>query len=130
VIGEQFVAAGYHEPLAINKMIFVFVEDGTLEIVDGIEQARQNYEGIDVESGVFQFYNDKGIYLKPRFIKPNKTRRFFWIFKTIESGIFELVPDPNTDEDDIWTCISETVALEPNSRFKTIEEVKLYLKDC
>jgi len=33
-------------------MYFVFVEDGSLEIVDAIDEVRTNYEGIDVESGV------------------------------------------------------------------------------
>jgi len=33
-------------------MYFVFVEDGSLEIVDTIDEVRTNYEGIDVERGV------------------------------------------------------------------------------
>jgi len=33
-------------------MYFVFVEDGSLEIVDTVYEVRTNYEGIDVESGV------------------------------------------------------------------------------
>ena len=34
-------------------MYFVFVEDGSLEIVDTFDEVRTNYEGIDVESGVY-----------------------------------------------------------------------------
>ena len=54
-----------------NNMIFVFVEDGTLEIIEELEEARRNYEGIDVESGVYDFYNEAGTYLKAVFTKPN-----------------------------------------------------------
>lgn len=51
-------------------MIFVFVEDGTLEVIEDLEEARRRYEGIDVESGVFRFYDENGCFLAPKFAKP------------------------------------------------------------
>ena len=41
-------------------MIFVFIEDGSLEIVSDIDEVRKNCEGIDVESSVFQFFDENG----------------------------------------------------------------------
>ena len=38
----------------------MFVEDGFLEIVDTIDEIRTNYEGIDVESGVYEFFDENG----------------------------------------------------------------------
>jgi len=42
-------------------MYFVFVEDGSLEIVDTIDEVRTNYEGIDV----YEFFDKNGKRLKP-----------------------------------------------------------------
>ena len=41
-------------------MIFVFIEDGSLEIVSDIDEVRKNCECIDVESSVFQFFDESG----------------------------------------------------------------------
>ncbi len=54
-------------------MIFIFVEDGTLEVVNSVEEVRRNCEGIDVENGVFRFFDENGSQLEPRFTKLNKS---------------------------------------------------------
>lgn len=46
-------------------MLFVFVEDGTLEVVADLDEARRRYEPIDVESRVFIFYDERGRPLEP-----------------------------------------------------------------
>ena len=51
-------------------MIFVVVEDGTVEVLDGLEAA-QEYEPFDVENEVFLFYDEDGTWLRPRFTRPN-----------------------------------------------------------
>ena len=107
-------------------MIFVFAEDGSLEIIASLEEARRNYEGIDVESGVFQFFDDSGTYLEPQFTKPNRTGRFLGIFKWVESGEFELVPSPRADED-IYAYLAETSELKPNPWFTELEWVRRFL---
>lgn len=109
-------------------MIFVFIEDGTLEVVASLQEARRNYEGIDVESGIFQFFDEYGIYLEPRFTKPNRTGRFLGIFSWVESGEYELVPNPDAEEDSILEKLSEQILLAPNVWFRNLEEVKSYLK--
>ncbi len=45
-------------------MIFVFAEDGSLEIIASLKEARRNYEGIDVESGVFRAYKTGELKIK------------------------------------------------------------------
>lgn len=40
-------------------MIFVFLDDGILDVIANLEEAQRNYEGIDVESGVFQFFDER-----------------------------------------------------------------------
>lgn len=65
-------------------MYFVFVEDGSLEIVETIEEVRKYYEGIDVESGVYKFFDKNGKRLKPKFTIPNKVKKYLRIFSTVE----------------------------------------------
>ena len=107
-------------------MLFVFSDDGTLEVIEGLKGAC-HYEGIDVESGVFRFYDESGRYLQPRFTKPNKTGRFLWFFRWVESGKFELAPVPAAGQDTIWTCLQTTTVLSPNPWFQTLDDVKRFL---
>lgn len=109
-------------------MIFVVIEDGTMDVVENLEEAQRNYEGVDVENGVFVFYNSRGVYLEPRFTVPNKYGKFLWIFDWSTSGVYDLAPNPLAPEDPIWLALFETHALNPNRFFKTLDEVKAYLK--
>lgn len=107
-------------------MIFVFIEDGTLDVVEDLSEAQRCYEGVDVESGVYDFYNDQGVYLEPRFIVPNRYGKFLWLFDWSTSGVFELIPRPEELEKPIWLALSETNILNPNTFFKTMDDVKAY----
>ena len=109
-------------------MIFIFIEDGTLEILASPEQARQKCEGIDVENGAFKFFDEDGTYLEPRFTRPNKAQRFLGIISWVESGEFELVRVPDSEED-IFIRLSKTVELEPNQWFNDLDEVRRFLQD-
>ncbi len=109
-------------------MIFVFIEDGTLDVVADIEEARRQYEGVDVESGVFTFYDDRGTYLRPDFVVPNKYGSFLGLIEWSESGIFDLVVDPDADGDPLWLSLYETEAVNPNPWFDSLKEVKDYLQ--
>jgi len=107
-------------------MIFVFVEDGSLEIIADIKEAQRKYDGLDVESGVFQFFDESGVYLKPKFTKPNRMGRFLGIFKWSKSGEFELVPLLETDEN-IDVYLTETNELKSNRWFSDLQEVRQFL---
>ena len=109
-------------------MIFVFVEDGSLEIVGDIEEVRKTYEGIDVESSVFQFFDENGQFLEPRFTKPNKQGRFLGIFEWVESGEFELVPAGENISENIFDYLNETSDLKQNPWFNNLDEVRRYLE--
>ena len=64
-------------------MIFAFLEDGTLEVLESETDAQRDYERIDVESGTVRLYDEAGVFLEPR----------------SESGTYKLVPNPNAQED-------------------------------
>ena len=114
--------------LTTIEMIFVFLDDGTLDVIANLQEAQRNYEGIDVESGIFQFFDERGIYLEPQFTEPNKTGRFLGIFQWVESGQFKLVRQTETDED-INLYLAETSEINPNPYFSNLEEVRHFLQD-
>jgi hypothetical protein len=106
-------------------MIFAFVEDGTVEVLES-ETAAQTWEPIDVESRVVVFYADDGTWLEPRFTRPHRHSLLGWV---LEQGAFELVRNPTSDPaiDPIDVALSEAVALEPNPYFRTIEEIRRHV---
>jgi hypothetical protein len=89
-------------------MIFAFLEDGTLEVLESEADAQRDYERIDVESGTVRLYDEAGVFLEPR----------------IESGTYKLVPNPNAHEDSFALALYETAVLQPNRWFSSLDELK------
>ena len=108
-------------------MIFAFLDDGTLWILEGEADAQGQFEGIDVESGVVHFYDESGTYLEPRFSVPNRTGKWLGILSWVESGAFHLVPNPSAEHDSFALALYETAILLPNRRFSSLEELKAAL---
>lgn len=104
-----------------STLIFVVVEDGTVEVIEDLEEAKR-YEPIDVESYVFAFYDFDGTWLRPRFTEPNRSRLFGLI---VTPGTFELERsadlDPAIDSFDV--AIREADVLTANPYFSTLEEL-------
>ena len=106
--------------------VFVFIEDGTLEVVGSMEEAERGYEGIDVESQVFTFFDASGTYLKPTFTRPNRSGKYLGLFSWVESGEYRLAPS-HEDGYDITTYLYEAADLKPNPWFRSLAEVKDFL---
>ena len=51
---------GEDTPVQALPILFVFVEDGTLFIAEDLAAVRRECEPIDVESGVYTFYDGAG----------------------------------------------------------------------
>ena len=111
-------------------MILAFLEDGTLAIHGTIDEVRREYDGIDVESGIVRFYDATGTYLAPIFTTPNRIQRHFLLFETIISGVYDLQPAPDANEDPLWVCLIETSTLGPNPYFASLAEVKTHFAHC
>jgi hypothetical protein len=103
-------------------MIFVFNEDATLDVIADSEEAVRRYEGVDVEDGVYKFFDGTGARLSPHFIKQNKRSKF-----TVESGEFVLLPSSRPSEEDIFSHLNEVRELNLNRWFDDLEEVKRFL---
>jgi hypothetical protein len=105
-------------------MIFAFVEDGTLEVYETAPLAIRSHEGIDVESGTVRFYDATGVYLEPRFNTPNRKGNLLGLFGWVNSGVYELVANPQAGEDSFALALYETATLAPNPWFSSLEQLK------
>jgi hypothetical protein len=112
-----------------SAMIFVFIGDGTLDVIENIETAQRNYEAIDVESGAYVFYDSEGNYLEPELSVPNKSGKFLGLFQWYQSGVFQLRLNPEKHVDPFWVNLSKTSHINANKWFKSLDEVKLYLQN-
>ena len=108
-------------------MIFAFLENGFLEIKRDLSEVRRDFEAVDVENLVVEFYDDEGRELEPVFTMPNRRRKFLGFLLSLEQGEFELRPTQDPTWDPVEVMLAQTVALEPNPFFNSLEEVRKHL---
>jgi hypothetical protein len=111
-------------------VIFALGEDGTLEVFETLGQVQTACEGIDVESGVWDFYGDNGEPLTPVFIIPNKTSsHLFGLFSTVVSSQnFDLKPVACDTEPGLAACLRSDTPIAPNPWFSSVTDVRAYLE--
>jgi hypothetical protein len=111
-------------------VIFALGEDSVLEIFENLQQVQTACEGIDVESGVWDFYGDNGEPLIPVFVTPNKvSSHLFGLFSTVVSSQnFDLKPVTGDTEPWLLRCLGPDTPLEPNPWFSSLSQVRTYLE--
>jgi len=102
--------------------LFVFLDDTSIEICESLEDARRDYEGIDVESGVFSFFDFSGYPLKPVFTIPNRHSKFLGLIRSCSSGVFEFERESSLLHD-IDLSLSKSEHLAKTERFGTLDDV-------
>lgn len=113
-----------------NRIYFALCEDGTLDVFESLQQIRRQCEGIDVESGVWDFFDHAGKPLTPLFHTPNRIKKhlFGLITSIASSQHFDLVPAISGDEPPLLDILTEQTILNPNKIFKTMTELLAHLK--
>lgn len=103
-------------------MIFALsTDDRTLQVFDSEAEAISYAEGIDVEDGIWLFFNEMGQALEPVFTKPNQRGSL-----VVASGVYELrLASLNTPP--LQAKLSEVKAIGNVGRFKSVSEVKAWL---
>ena len=111
-------------------MIFALGEDGTLVIFETLRHVQTACEGIDVESGAWDFYGDSGEPLTPVFITQNRTSSYlFGLFSTVVSSQnFDLRPVFGEAQPSLSACLSPDTPIEPNPWFSSVDDVHAHLK--
>ena len=106
-------------------MLFAYNEDGRLEVVADVAEARRQFESSDVESGAVRLYDESGKPLSARF--PHKSeRKILGIRVSEDRGPFELVPSDEADES-LQDALGPTVVVMPNPWFADADAVRAHL---
>ncbi len=115
----------------MENLIFAIGEDGVLSVFDTISTVRRDCEGIDVESGVWEFFNSRGVPLRPVFHRPNIVKNnTFWPFDSIASSQeFDLVTDVRNQDPTLLVCLARDIRLEKNNYFDDLDLVRKHLKN-
>ena len=112
-------------------MVLVFSDDGCVRIAESEAQVIRDCEGVDVQSGVWWFYDETGQPLVPVFDVPVKETRVLGLFRIVDSGHYHLEPGDSSHPlyvDPLWVSLLEAVVLEPNPHFASLEHLKAALR--
>lgn len=73
-------------------MIFVLNEDDVLYATDSEAELQGTFEGVDVEAGVYRFFDESGSPLVAEFIVHNKRGKILGRVQWVRSGTYRLLP--------------------------------------
>ncbi len=102
-------------------MVFALATDErTLFVFASQQQAISHCEGIDVEDGVWRFWDQHGAPLHAQFSQPNHRSGF-----SVGNGIYHLVP--NADGERLAVALARVAQLETNEFFSSLSRVQEHL---
>jgi hypothetical protein len=108
-------------------MIIVFAEDQTVSVLPDIDSVCRECESVDVENGVYRFFDESGRHLLPHWPSFVERRSLFGEIKSVDGGRFDLELDPEDDGSSFEVSLSNVVAIDPNLTFETIEDLARYV---
>ena len=109
-------------------MILAFIEDGTLALYENEAAATRAHEQVDVESGSIVFYSDDGTPLAAHAATPAERGRWLGLFPWVSSGAYQLKPAAQGVADPLSLALHETVTLDPNPWFASLDDLKRALR--
>jgi hypothetical protein len=110
-------------------MIIVFADDQTVNVLSDIDAVRRECEAVDVDEGVYRFFDEFGRQLIPRWVIPVKRRSIFRSMKSVGTGRFELEVDSQNQDEAFETSIANVVAIEPNAEFESVADLAHYVAE-
>src|SRR5947207_1378776 len=111
-------------------MIIVFADDQTVSVLPDVASVRRECETVDVDDGVYRFFDELGRRLVPRFVTPvERTSLLFGAIKSVGGGNFELALDPQDQGLAFDGALAKVVAIDPNPNFATVAELARYVAD-
>jgi hypothetical protein len=110
-------------------MIIVFADDQTVSVLPDIESVWAECEAVDVESGEFQFFDELGRSLRPRFVAPVRRTPLLFGIGLVGGGHFELDLDSEVQGSAFEKALENALAIEPNPWFETIADLRSYVAE-
>jgi hypothetical protein len=103
-------------------IIALATDDRSLFVFRSVESAAAYCEGIDVEDGVWHFWDAGGSPMKPVFVEPNE-RSGAWI----RNGTYTLEPAEFSGSPALTEALRQPVFLQPNPYFESVESLQVHL---
>lgn len=107
-------------------MLFAYNEDGTLQVVADIDDARRHFEPRDVESGAIRLFDAAGRPLSPVFPK-RSDRKFLGIRLSDDLGPYDLLARDADASDSLGAVLEEANVLMPNPWFADLGAVRVHI---
>lgn len=108
-------------------MIFVVADDNMLHVVDSEARLQGAFEGMDVEAGIYRFFDDSGAPLVAEFVEPNEEGSVLGVLRWVSSGIYRLVPARTGSLSPLSDVLNSVAGIEENPHFSDVQEVKEFL---
>jgi hypothetical protein len=127
---ERFRCPGAHQSLGLavviggHRMIFVLDEDNVLYVADAEAELQGAFEGVDVEDGVFSFFDESGSPLVAEFTVPNKRGKIWGQLGWVRSGTYRLLRCHDATVPHLSAVLSTVHGIEPNRYFADVEAVR------
>jgi hypothetical protein len=111
-------------------MIIVFEGDQTVTVLPDVASVRLECEAVDVEDGLYRFFDEMGRPLVPRFIAPvERNSLLFGTITTVGGGFYELELDLQDQGPSFETSLGSVVAINPNPSFPTIADLARHVAE-
>lgn len=105
-------------------MIFILDEAKVLHVSNSETELQGVFEGVDVEEGVYRFFDESGKPLVAEFTVPNQGGKIFGPVRWVCSGTYRLLPSSNTSLAHLSELLSTVTVVEPNRYFSDLEAVR------
>jgi len=113
--------------MALVEMIIVFNEDKTVFVCPDISSVRTECETVDVEDGVYRFFDEEGRRLIPNFTSPVKRSKVIFGIQAVEGGSFELDLDPYDDGSCFDGALADAVGMETTESFRSLTDLASFV---
>lgn len=108
-------------------MIFVIADDNMLNVYSSEVELQGACEGVDVEDGVYKFFDEAGQPLEPEFNEKNEKGKISGPLGWVKSGKYRLVNSKQSNLSGLKEVLASVAGLERNSYFSSLEEVHGFL---
>jgi hypothetical protein len=108
-------------------MFFVLSEDSVLHVSDSETELQGAFEGIDVEDGVYRFFDEFGTPLVAEFATPNQRGKQLGLVRWVISGTYLLRPAQDVTLPHLAELLGPALAVHTNPHFPDVDAVLRWL---
>ena len=97
---------------------------GVLYVASSEAELQGAFEGIDVEEGIYRFFDESGSPLVAKFIVQNQRSTILGPIELVRSGTYRLVASPDVSAPRLAEILNKAIAIQPNPYFSDIDAVR------